>query len=354
MSWLEYRDLGDRLESFRGLLAFRMVPLYVGEPGHVERAYGLLVSGNYFDVLGLRPALGRFLLREETFRPGGEPVVVISYDLWRSRFSGAAGALGQTVRVNGRRLTIVGVTPRGFQGTTLGLTFDYWLPATMAQEILTGSRELDDRSVRGYAVMGRLQEHVSEARAQSEIDTAMRQLAQTYPATNATMSGELLAFGSSPRGPQRLLPAALAVLQAVMLLLLLAVCGNTANLVLARASARQREIGVRLALGAGPGRILSLLLTETLMLGLLGAVLGVAIAIWGTNAMQAMPPLAGLPIRFQTDLDVISLAFAAVLGVGSGLIFGIVPALQLARVDLLSALRTGSKTAGRSRMRNAL
>jgi predicted permease len=353
-SWLEYRELADELGCFRGLLAFRMVPLYVGEPGHVERSYGLLVSGNYFTALGLRPALGRFLLPEEVTRPGSEPVAVISYELWQTRFGGASNAQGQTVRVNGRHLTIVGVAPREFQGTVLGLNFDYWIPATMAPEILAGSRELEDRSVRGYAVMGRLQENVSIIQAQSEVDTAMRRLAQAYPSTNATLRAEVLTFGNSPRGPQRFLPTALAVMQAVMLLLLLAVCGNTANLVLARASARQREIGVRLALGAGPQRILSLLLTETLVLGLFGAALGVAIAVWGTNALRAMPPLAGLPIKFQTDLDLVSLAFAVLLGIGSGLIFGLAPALQLARVDPLSAFRTGSRTASRSRMRNIL
>ena len=179
-----------------------------GEPGQVERSYGLLVSGNYFTTLGLHPALGRFLLADEVTRPGGEPVAVISYDLWQTRFAGAASVLGQTVRVNGRHLTIVGVAPRRFQGTVLGLSFDYWMPATMAPAILTGSRELEDRSVRGYAVMGQLQPGVSLAQAQSELDAAMRQLAQAYPATNATLRGEVLTFGDSPRGPQRFLPTA--------------------------------------------------------------------------------------------------------------------------------------------------
>ena len=353
VSWLEYRDLQERLHSFRDVLAFRMVPFYLGEAGRVERAYGLLVSGNYFSVLGLRPALGRFIRPEEVARAGGEPVAVISHEFWQTRFGGAATAQGQTIRVNGRDLTIVGVAPRGFQGTVLGLNFSIWAPATLAPAVLNGSRELEERGVRGYQVMGKLQPAATRARAQSEADAAMRQLAQTYPQTNAKLQADVLPFWQAPRGPQRFLATALAILQGIMLLLLLAVCGNTANLVLARASARQREMGVRLALGAGPWQVVSLLLAENLMLGILGACLGAAIAVWGTDALRVMP-LSGLPIKFQTSVDAGGLAFAMILGVGCGLVFGLAPAAQLARVDPQLAVRAGSCTAPRSRMRNTL
>ena len=193
-------------------------------------------------------------------RPGGEPVVVISHAYWQTRFGGAATALGQTVRVNDRQLTIIGVTPERFQGTVLGLTFDLWMPATLAPVLLAGSRELDDRTMRGYMVLGRLQPRVSLAQAQTELDQAMRELAQLYPDTNAKVQGEVRPFWQATRGPQRMLAGAVMLMQGIMLLLLLAVCGNTANLVLARASARHREMGMRLALGAGPWRVVSLLL----------------------------------------------------------------------------------------------
>jgi predicted permease len=163
-----------------------------------------------------------------------------------------------------------------------------------------------------------------------------------------------LPFWQAPRGPQRMLAGAIVLLQGIMLLLLLAVCGNTANLMLARASARQREIGVRLAIGAGRWRVVSLLLTENLMLGLLGAALGAAIAVWATNAMHAVPVLGAVPVRFQTSLDSVSLAFAMGLGALCGLIFGAAPALQLARVDPQAALYAGARAAGRSVLRNAL
>jgi predicted permease len=305
-------------------------------------------------VLGMRPALGRFVRADEAARPGGEPVVVISHAYWQRRFAGAATALGQTVRVNDHELTIIGVTPERFQGTVLGLTFDLWMPATLAPVLLAGSRELDDRTMRGYIVMGRLQPHLSLAQAQTELDQAMRELAQLYPETNAKVQAEVRPFWQATRGPQRMLAGAVMLMQGLMLLLLLAVCGNTANLVLARASARHREMGMRLALGAGPWRVVSLLLAESLLLSMCGAVLGVVIAAWATDALRAVPIIGAFPIKFQTSLDGVSLAFAMLLGLVCGLVFGVAPALQLSRVDPQVALRSGARTAGRSAMRNAL
>src|SRR3990170_6118988 len=134
-SWPEYRDLTAGLGSFDGLIAFRMVPLYVGEPGQVEKGNGMLVSGNYFSALGLPPALGRLLRQDEAVTPGASPVVVVSYDYWQMHYGADASVLGRTIRINARDLTIVGVAPRGFQGTILGLSFDLWVPATMGPVI---------------------------------------------------------------------------------------------------------------------------------------------------------------------------------------------------------------------------
>ena len=202
--------------------------------------------------------------------------------------------------------------------------------------------------------MGRLQATATPAQAQVELDQAMRELARTYPETNARMQGELMSFWMAPRGPQRMLANAIFVLQGIMLLLLLAVCGNTVNLFLARASARQREVGVRLALGAGRWRVASLMLAENLMLALAGAALGIAIAMWATDALRAVPIIGAFPIKFQTNLDATSLAFATLLGLLCGLIFGIAPALQLSGVDPQAALRSAARTVGRSATRNLL
>ena len=354
MSWTEYQDLRARLTSIEELVAFRMVPLNVGDAGRTERTYAQLVSGNFFTALRLRPVAGRFITPDEASRPGGEPVVVISHDYWQTHFSGASSTIGQTIRVNDLELTIVGVAPDSFQGTILALQFDLWVPATMAPTLFAGSTELTDRNQRGYSALGRLRAGASEAGATGEFAAAMRELGGSFPESNQRISGELMPYWKAPRGPQMMFITALGVLQAVMLLVLLAVCGNTANLVLARASARYREVGVRLALGAGPGNVIRLMLSENLLLGLGGALVGMLIAWWGTEALRAMPPYGAFPVRFQTSLDAVGLAFAAALGIICGLLFGAAPALQLGRVDPQQALRSGSRAAGRSAIRDGL
>ena len=353
-SWLEYGDLRQRVRTLPDLLVYRMTAVALGDVGRTERIFALLVSGNYFSALGLRPAAGRLIGPDEA-RPGHrDAAVVISYEFWQNRFSGSSTAIGETIRVNQQTLTIIGVTPPAFQGTVLSLNFDLWVPATGAPLLLAGSNELEDRSIRGYSVMGRRAPGATREQAQAEIDGMMRQLAADYPESNGGVRAEVLPFWQSPRGPQRLLSRALFTLQGVMLLLLLAVCGNTANLVLARASVRQREIGIRTALGASGRRVMTLLLTENIVLAAFGAALGIGIAMWGTVALRAVPFIGAFPIRFQTHVDLVGLAFAAALGIVSGLLFGIAPAVQLARVDPQTALRSGAAQAGRSGVRHAL
>lgn len=349
-SWPEYQDLRGGLRSFPDLFASRMVPLYVGGAGQVDRVFGLLVSDNYFSALGLEPQIGRFLAPEEGARPGADPVAVISYGLWQTRFASAPDALGRTVRVNGLDLTVIGVTPRNFQGTVLGLNFDLWLPATLAPLLANGSRELEDRDIRGYALMGRLAPLTTRAQAQGELTAFMRRLGEMYPETNARMTAEVLPFYQSPRGPQRMLNTALLVLQGIMLLLLVAVCGNVATLMLARASARHKEMGARFALGAGRPHVVRLVLTENVLLALAGTALGAALAVWGTRALMVLP-LTGLPIRFETSVDGMGLAFALGLGIFSGLAFGLIPATQLASVSPSVALRASANAPSASRLR---
>lgn len=353
MSWLEFRDLRERLTTIGDLIAFRMVPFYVGEPGQVERTYGQLVSGNYFTALGLTPSLGRFIRPDEADRPGSEPVAVISYGLWQSRLGGAHDAIGRSITVNGRDLIVIGVAPKRFQGTILGLSFDMWVPATMAPLLFDRSLELENRGIRGYSAMGRLRDGVSQQAAQADLDGAMADLARTFPTSNTGMRAEALTFWQAPRGPLRLFIAALAALQGLMLLLLLAVCGNTTNVILARASARQREIGIRLALGATPWRAASAVVYESVILAGAGAVVGFAIAAWWTPAFLALP-LSGFPIRFQTQVDRLALAFAMLLGGACGVLASAAPAFHVSRLDPHAAFRQGSRSTGRSRMRDTL
>ena len=351
-SWTEYRDLAAQLPSFDWLLAYKMQPLSFGEPGHEERVYAQLVSGNYFAALGLHPALGRLLGNEETAQSGAAPVVVISHGFWQSHFAGAPAVLGRPIRLNEQTLTIVGVAPVGFMGTTTGLSFDLWVPATMAPVLLNGSNELAARDQRGYSLMGRIRGGAAEAR--TELATAMRELARKYPASNAGIDAELLPFWRAPRGAARLLLAALATLQGFMLLVLLVVCANTANLLLARASTRRREMGVRLALGARPWHVLRLVLIESLLLGFGATVLGLLLAVWGTNAIRAVPLPGQFPFKFDTALDLGVLLFAASLGLVCAVVFGLAPAIQSARIDSQLALRSAADAPARRGLRHAL
>ena len=224
----------------------------------------------------------------------------------------------------------------------------------MTPALLGGARDLEDRSTRAFSLIGMLRPGATREEAQAELTTTMAQLARDYPEASAGIGGEILSFWEAPRGPQRLLISGLAILQGVMLLLLLAVCGNTANLMLARGSTRQREMAVRVALGAGRWRIVSLVLSENMLLALLGAGLGAAFAVWGTTALRIAPMIGAFPILFQTRVDEFTLAFAILLGVACGLIFSAAPAVHLARLDPQDGLRSGSNTPPRSRARKVL
>ena len=353
-SWQEYRDLQTQLPALRDLVAFQMVPFNVGETGQTERVFGQLVSGNYFSALALKPAMGRFIQPQEVQRLGTEPVIVISYDYWQTRFGGAPGAVGQKIRVNERDLTIVGVAPREFQGTVLPLKFELWVPATLTPTLLGGTLDFQDRTARAFSLIGMLRPGATREEAQAQFTTAMAQLARDYPVANAGIAGEILPFWAAPRGPQRMMISGLAVLQGIMLLLLLAVCGNTANLMLARGSTRQREMAVRVALGAGRWRIVSLVLSENMLLAFLGASLGAAFAVWGTTALRMVPMIGAFPIQFHTKVDGFTLAFAMLLGAACGLIFSVAPAIHLARLDPQDGLRSTFSTVPRSPARKAL
>src|SRR5258706_8531316 len=192
--------------------------------------------------------MGRFIRPEEAERPGTEPVVVISYDYWQTRFRGAPEAVGQELRVNERDLIVIGVAPREFQGTMVPLKFELWVPATLAPALLGGTRDLEDRTIRAFSLIGMLKPGATRQEAQAELSTAMAQLARDYPEASAGIGGEILTFWKPPPGPQRIFISGPAVLPCRILLPPLAVCGDTAKLMLARWSTPQRAIGPRLAL----------------------------------------------------------------------------------------------------------
>ena len=353
MTWLEYRDLRDRLSSFQSLIAFRMAPLSVGAADWSERTYGILVSANYFSALGLTPHAGRFI--EAADADAVEPVAVISHRFWQARLGGVENVVGQTIRLNDRVFKIIGVAPPEFVGTVMGLTFEIWVPATTAPIVAEGSRELVSRSSRGYLVMGDLKPGVKRTEAATELDAAMRTLATEYPDTNSTIRAEVIPQWQSPRGPQQSIVAALAMFQAAMLLVLAVVAGNTVNLVLTRAGSRQHEAGVMLAIGASRWRIVRLVLLENLTLSVAGAALGALIAVWGTTALRAvpLPSPGGLELTFHTAVDGVTLAFAIGLGIVCGVIIGLPAGLMLSRVSPAAAMRGGAGVTGHSTLREA-
>ena len=194
-SWAAFTEIQPRVRSFAWLVASRGTPVTIGAAPQVERAAALLVSGNYFDALRLAPAAGRLLSPSDARAPGREPVAVIGHDYWRTHFSAAPSAVGSRLRINGQTVVIVGVAPPRFQGTTLGLVFDLWLPATMAPVLVEGSRELVDRSQRGYTVLGRLGDGVTPAAARQELDVLLHDLARAHPDTDGGVRSPAPAAG---------------------------------------------------------------------------------------------------------------------------------------------------------------
>jgi predicted permease len=353
-SWSEFEDVRRALAPVTPLAAFRMTPLNIGEAARNERAYGLLVSDAYFELLRLRPAVGRFFTVAESARGAGADVVVVSYEVWRDRLGGAPLS-NQVMRVNGRDLRVVGVTPRGFPGTVLGLQFDLWVPAVAAPALLAGSAELESRTVRGYYMMGRLPASEQVIAAAAAVAREYADLRRRFPEANLGVAAEVLPFWRASRGPQGFLVQALTLLQGVLLLLLLAVCGNTTNLLLARASQRHREVGVRLAVGGGPWRVARLLLLEAALMALAAAAIGALLAAWSARVTRAMPLITtAFPVRFDASLDGTTLLFVIALAVAATLAAGAVPAFHLARLDPVAAVRGEGSLLGRARLRQWL
>lgn len=353
-SWLLYRDLIELTPSLAELAAHRPRNFSLGESGEGTRVFGELVSHNFFSALGVTPASGRFFRADEAAAPGGSAVAVISHGLWQRHFRGAPDVLGRELKLNGHAFTVIGVTPEGFLGGFNNLVFDVWLPATMAPVLQPATVELTNRNARSYVMLARLKADHNEAQLRTELDRAAAKFNRLYPDATDGLSFHLLPLWRSPRSGQTTV-ISLVTLQVLSLLLLIVVCANTATLLLARASTRQREIGVKLAIGAAPGRILLQLLGESLFLALLGAAAGLVLALWGADAMRQIPLPSGLPLHLEIRLDLGSLAFAVAVAVGCGLVFGLAPALLLARRDVLGALRGGRGLAGgRSRLRDLL
>src|SRR5258706_1168513 len=260
-SYPDYRDYRDRAKLLDGLVIFKERVFSLGDQESAERAWAYMVSGNYFDVLGVKPALGRFFLPEEKAeKPDAFPVAVLSYHTWKGRFSGDPSIIGRTVKLNMLDFTVIGVAPPEFQGTIGGLRFDVYVPVMMQRALSRGGDWLSNRQNRPFKILARLKPGVGIDQAQAEIYSINQQLQKTYPQSNQGIGARMLPVWKAPYGAQSRLGPLLLILLAVAGVVLLIVCGNVANLLLARAISRQKEIGVRLAMGASRARIVRQLL----------------------------------------------------------------------------------------------
>ncbi|MGA9770513.1 MAG: ABC transporter permease [Blastocatellia bacterium] len=348
----DYLDYRDQNQSFTGVAAHCATPVSF-TASTTERIRGDLVSGNYFSTLGVKPALGRLLMPEDDITPGAHPLAVLSYDFWRRAFNSDSNALGQTINLNGHDFTVLGVAARDFKGTLTGASFDVWVPMAMQRQIIPrmSAGILSDRAAGWISLFGRLKPGTSPEQAQAELRTIASQLESSYPATNEGRSLSVITGFGLDSDDRADLRRFLGLLLGVVGLLLLIACGNVANLLLVRASARRREIAVRLTLGATRARLMRQLLTEGLLLSVLGGALGLLLAPWAAALIVALqqPAYALRGITLSPDLRV--LAFTLCISLLTGIVFGLVPALQSSKPDLVASLKDGARSAGQRRPR---
>ena len=361
-SWLSYPDFDDfrkQSTSFAGLTAsqffqFGFAPNKSAQP---QMKWGVLVSGNFFSVLDVHPELGRNFRPDEDAVPGRDAVVILGHDLWESELASAPDVIGKTFFLNGLPFTVIGVAPKSFAGPNSWLRTDLYVPLAM-QPTLAGAspqNELETRDVRALMVMGRLKPGVRSGQAAAEANVIGQQLAQAYPKTNRTRSFVVMTYRQS----LMVLPLIKLVLfmSGLAAVVLLIACANVMNLMLSRASARSREIAVRLAIGAGRARLVRQLLTESLLIAILGGGLGLFLAQAGANLFSQMRVPIDVPLIIDVKLDPQVLLYALAVSVASVILFGLAPALQSTRPDLVPALKSGGAAPGQQRRflgRNAL
>ena len=358
-SYPNFLDYRQSTHTFAGLLAYRLTRFNLATPDEPIQVDGALVSGNYFDVLGVRPAFGRTFRPEEDATPGSHPVVVLGYGLWQRRFGADPRLVGRTLLLNGRAFTVVGIAPLGFHGPEVLRAPEVFVPMMMYDQVLFGTLRswFLDRSALILKLVGRLAPGVSLAAADAEMNAIARHLESEYPGDNKGRGISLLPLAQSTISPWERKAYVLSgvVLSATVGLLLLIAAANVANLLLAQALARRKEVSIRLALGAGQGRLARQLLTESLVLAFLGGALGLLFAVWGRSFLWSLRP-PNLPASLDVSLDPRTLLFTLALTLATGIGFGMAPLTQLLSPSLVAALKgEGAATPrGGRRLRNAL
>ena len=357
-SYPDFIDFRDRMKSFDGIAVSHISAFSVGKEDHAERVWGELVSGNFFSVLGVQPEAGRlFLPAEFADAPGKFPIAVISDRYWRSHYGADASIVGKTIRINQHELTIVGVASPEFHGSIPVTAFDLWVPY-MEQPALNGVQEwmLRDRHNRNMLGIARVKQGVTIEQARLELKALSDRMAVANSNVSLGMSATLMPLWKSPHGPQGLLIGPLRILMGVCVLVLLIVCANVANLLLARATVREKEFSARLALGATRLRLARQVLTESLLLTGTGAALGLAVTPWMGHALRLLMPPGPMQqlVAMDTRPDFSVLAFTAGVCVLAALAAGLVPALQVSGLNISARLNAGGRSGAGSRGRNRL
>jgi len=360
LSYPDFMDLENNATLFESFIIDRITgtTLSVGDRG--ERASVGIVSANYFDALGVKPILGRGFRPEEGTGRNAHAVTVIGYRTWKDRYNLDPTIIGRTQLLNGVQHTIIGVAPERFHGTFVGYSFSFWVPTSMQETFDTTGYKLEDRGARWIEAYAILKPGVSRQQGQAELNSISQRLEKDFPDTDRGHENQLVPLWKTPFNGAGNMTPTLAITMAVVFLVLLIACANVSNLLLARSLLRRHEIAMRLALGAGRFRLVRQLVTEGLLLSLIAAVGGIAVAYWCRNALVLAfpPPLPGTVIDYPGQIDWRVLAASAGICMASTLLFALVPAIRASDVDLSNALKAeaGGVLGGSSRsgLRSAL